>query len=101
VVVVRDVATGKEPLRWKLPLPAVGFAVTPDSKGIAVSQGDGIVLLDAATGKETRRLQAGRGSAGRIAFSADGKSVVTAAGLVATLIDVETGKPPRRRSYGD
>jgi WD40 repeat protein len=65
-----------------LPGPADAVALSPDGKRVAASAERQVVLFDAATGAELRRLQAkGKGGTLRgVCFSPDGARVIAAEG---------------------
>ncbi len=70
-----DVATGKD----RCPLPHAGehFAIAPDSRHIAWSEGGAIVLAD-GSGAELRRWPAHDHFVGPLAFAPDGKTLASA-----------------------
>jgi WD40 repeat protein len=91
-----DAPTGKELwLRESAPLRKyVGcVAISPDGRLVACARLEetSLHLLEAATGKELRRLEHGTMVAA-VAFSADGRTVATAAGSTIRLWDVADGK---------
>jgi RNA polymerase sigma factor (sigma-70 family) len=93
-VLLLDVATGKE-LRQLggLSGPRLAFpAFSPDGKLVATSGGEGIILWEAATGKEVRRCRGSRFLWGPVAFSPDGKALAAIAGSVVRFWDVESGE---------
>jgi RNA polymerase sigma factor (sigma-70 family) len=98
VVHVWDIATSKVRLTIRGEKESNGaFAPTwsPDGKVLAWKSVDGGVrLVDAATGKELRKLRA---DAGRFAFSPDGKTLVTRGDISRKVVawDVPTGKEVR------
>jgi WD40 repeat protein/DNA-binding SARP family transcriptional activator len=88
-VVVRDVATGT--LVNSVAIPHIGGEVSPDGAVIAAADGRDVVLLDAATLTEQRRLE-GQANLTTLQFSRDGTRFATGSedGVV-TLWDVDTG----------
>jgi WD40 repeat protein len=88
-VVVRDVATGT--LVDSVAIAHVGGEVSPDGAVVAVADGGDVVLLDAATLTELRRL-AGQANLTTLQFSRDGTRFATGTedGAV-TVWDVATG----------
>ncbi|MBX9627398.1 MAG: hypothetical protein K2X82_26580 [Gemmataceae bacterium] len=97
---VWDVATGR--LGWAAPADRGGAAVSPDGRHVAVGDGPDVAILDAATGREERRLPGvGRPPVEREhrqyhlypAWAAAGRSlVVTAPGDWVTVVDAATGR---------
>jgi WD40 repeat protein len=97
IVRAYDVATGKYMGRadesvFKKPAPS------PDGKFVAVTEydkerGEGSVLLrDAATNKELRRLRTGSIAVGGLCWSKDGAKIAGASGFRAYVWDIKTGK---------
>lgn len=89
--------TGKGVRMWKLPAVAVGLAVQPDGKSVAVIGRNGIVRVWDATAdpaKPTERWKAklARSPNGAVAYSPDGKTLAAASMLKVALFDVESGK---------
>jgi WD40 repeat protein len=95
-------ATGRPLQRLPVPSLVMSVAFSPDGKWL-VTAGHAVRLLDAATGKEVRRLQPKRGlSLDVVAFSSDGRTVATGEtrgarafgekGSAAILWDAPTGK---------
>jgi RNA polymerase sigma factor (sigma-70 family) len=94
-----DVATGKpgRPVAVEKEESAHDPAFSPDGQVLAWATDAGtVVLTDAATGKELRRLK--NDGPGRFAFAPDGKTVVTllAGHRAGAVWDVATGKEVRR-----
>ena len=73
-VVVRDVATGT--LVGSVAIAHIGGEVSPDGAVIAVADGRDVVLLDAATLTERRRLE-GQANLTTLQFSRDGTRFAT------------------------
>jgi WD40 repeat protein len=72
-VLLKEARTGKTLRRFD-DLAAECLALSPDGKTLAVVDG-GVLLLDAATGKETGQLGKRKQSVHALAFSPDGKSL--------------------------
>jgi WD40 repeat protein len=100
-----DVATGEEVSRWpdKLNSPYFGggFMPSPDGKILALWAGEPpILLLDAATGRELRRLDAHASWPSGAAFLPDGRSLVTWGGdATARVWELATGKELRQIAF--
>jgi RNA polymerase sigma factor (sigma-70 family) len=111
-----DTATGRVRLTVRAHLPQ-GYndgmrvlAFSPDGKSLLVCDTDpavsrlglgprdtgAVLLLDVATGKETRRLAGAGGETRHLAFSPDGKQVAVSQGGGVTFYDAATGKEQRR-----
>jgi RNA polymerase sigma factor (sigma-70 family) len=76
-VCIWDLATGRPLQRLPVPHLVRALAYSPDGKWL-VTAGHEVRLLEAATGKEVRRLQTTRGlSLDVVAFSSDGRTVAT------------------------
>jgi len=75
---VLDTATGKNVC--PLPRPGHRVAYSPDSRLIAWSEADALVLADAAMGKEIRRWPAHKGGVAPFTFAPDGKTLASAGG---------------------
>jgi RNA polymerase sigma factor (sigma-70 family) len=73
---VRDTATGKDVC--PLPRPGDQVAYSPDGRLLAWSEGDALVLADAATGKQIRRWPAHEGGVAPFTFAPDGKTMASA-----------------------
>jgi RNA polymerase sigma factor (sigma-70 family) len=87
---VLDTATGKN--ACPLPRPGDRVAYSPDSRLIAWSEADALVLADAATGKEIRRWSAHAGGIAPLTFAPDGKTLASAGSdKRIRLWDVHTG----------
>ena len=87
---VLDTATGKNVC--PLPRPGHRVAYSPDSRLIAWSEADALVLADAAMGKEIRRWPAHKGGVAPLTFAPDGKTLASAGGdNRIRLWDVHTG----------
>lgn len=87
---VLDTATGKN--LCPLPRPGDHVAYSPDSRLIAWSEADAVVLADAATGKVIRRWPAHAGGVAPLTFAPDGKTLASADGdNRIRLWDVQTG----------
>jgi RNA polymerase sigma factor (sigma-70 family) len=69
------------------------LAFTPDSKAVAVQQGQSLALLDVASGRAIRRFP--RLSSGPVAFSPDGKLLAATVSNMIALFDVATGRKLR------
>ncbi len=86
-------------MRWRYIGTAISVVYSPDGKMIAtgaINEGP-IILWDAATGKELRRLEEEPGIRGGFVFSPDGKQLAWAKeGSWVGLWDVATGKQLRR-----
>jgi WD40 repeat protein len=80
------VPTGKQ--QFEVPGEFDSLDFSPSGKTLAASEGRSVILWDAETGKETRRIP-GRG---RVRFSPDGKVLSVADPWTITLWDVDTGK---------
>ncbi|MER7340899.1 serine/threonine-protein kinase [Streptomyces sp. NPDC000075] len=92
-------------MRTRTPLPAVsGFepysiptpyslAVSPDGAVLAAAGGGTLQLLDLASGRRLKKLEAGEPSG--VLFSPDGKAVATASRQRVLLWDVDGGEQPR------
>jgi WD40 repeat protein len=95
-----DVATGKPVYRLQIPYYVASLAFSPDGKLLLT--GTTLSVLDAATGKELRRLDAPPGNFEYVAFSPDGRTVAAsenepgAVNGVVILYDVTAGKELRR-----
>jgi RNA polymerase sigma factor (sigma-70 family) len=102
-VIIWDVATGKHEHIIENPLDAyICGAFSPDDGLLALGGGGtDIVILDATTGKELRRLHSRQGT-DSLDFSPDGKTLVSDANGCLSLWDVATGKPkaPLREPSG-
>jgi RNA polymerase sigma factor (sigma-70 family) len=101
-----DVATGKESRRWPddYGVPYMqGIVPSPDGKTRAlVFQKPTLVLVDAVSGKELRRLETHAPWAFSAAFSADGRSLVSWGGDGrARVWDLATGKELRQIAYAE
>jgi RNA polymerase sigma factor (sigma-70 family) len=101
-----DAATGEEVRRWEdgYGVPYIQKIVpSPDGKTLAlVFQKPSIVLVDAGSGKEMRRLEAHSPWPFGASFSADGRSLVTWGGDgLARAWDLTTGKELRRIAYAE
>jgi WD40 repeat protein len=101
-----DVATGKETRRWpdEYGVPFFQRIVpSPDGKTLAlVFQRPTMVLADAATGKELRRLETHSPWPFGAAFARDGRTLVTWGGDgYARVWDVATGKELRHFGYAE
>lgn len=94
-------ATGRQLSRWSLP-PAAGegapdhgpnfLAFTPDARGLVTNDpGGGLIVWDARTGKEARRLANPRG-ASAVTFSPDGRSLAALEGSAVRVYDFATGR---------
>ncbi|MBY0229541.1 MAG: hypothetical protein K2W96_09700 [Gemmataceae bacterium] len=68
---------------------SLGAALSPDGKRLAVADPDGLRLLDAATGRETRRWRNHEGVHPR--FSPDGKRLAVVSGDEVVVLDADTG----------
>jgi RNA polymerase sigma factor (sigma-70 family) len=92
---VVSVARGKP--RWQLK-PAfssfAGPAYSPNGKSLAWGKDQHIILYDADSGKEQRRLAVPSGC-GRLMFAPDGRQLAVTAGAGVSLLDVRTGKSVR------
>ena len=89
-VVLQDLATGKERLRFHgRVLRTDRLSFSPDGKTLAAVGGEAVYLWDATTGKEVCRLR-GSGFASP-AFSPDGKLLALAAENAVRLFEVATG----------
>jgi WD40 repeat protein/class 3 adenylate cyclase len=88
-----EVETGKEILRFPLPLsPVYGISFSPDGKYVFTGGGDGVSYLwDAQTGTKLREFVGGG-----VGFSPDGKYAVTVKGSTGFVLDVQTGQEIRR-----
>src|SRR5262249_6467710 len=103
-----DVPSGKvrrrfSPTTGHLPNSAIslcepGMAVSPDGKTLAASgDGNAILLLDLATGKEALVLGGHETPIGALDFTTDGKAVISAAADdTVRMWDPATGKEVRR-----
>jgi WD40 repeat protein len=101
-----DAATGKEVRRWpdEYGVPYIhGIVPSPDGKMLALMfQKPTIVLADAASGKELRRLEAHSPWPFGAAFAPDGRSLVTWGGDgLARVWDLATGKELRQIAYAE
>jgi RNA polymerase sigma factor (sigma-70 family) len=86
-------------MRWRHIGTIISVVYSPDGKTIATSElNEGpLILWDAATGKELRRIEEEPGIRGGVAFSPDGKKLAWAKeGSWVGLWDVATGKLLRR-----
>jgi WD40 repeat protein len=94
-----DTATGKELRSVPAPAPflnAVQFS--PDGKALAIvaQDGQGVRVLEAATGKERLKLNLKQGNQlPEVLFAADGKTLFTARATGATQWDLQTGNAIR------
>jgi RNA polymerase sigma factor (sigma-70 family) len=87
-----DVATGKQTRRLKIQ-PGGCVTFSADGKRMAVPSSTQVVLLDAVSGKELRRLQGHPETIQSLAFSPDGKLLAAGGdGKSVCLWDVGTGK---------
>jgi WD40 repeat protein len=90
-----DLATGKELKTWPQQkqqgrqLSAVALA--PDGNRLALGMGNVIDLLDARTGREVRKIQAGAAAGKSLAFSSDGRLLMTGGGQQVHVWEVATG----------
>jgi RNA polymerase sigma factor (sigma-70 family) len=77
--------------------------ISPDGKLLAVVDGaDGLALVEAATGKEFRRLPLDNQTIFGAAFTPDGRTVIVWNGEHGAMLwDVATGKEQRRIEYRD
>src|SRR5947209_5119697 len=68
-------------------------APSPDGKLVAVADGKAVVLRDAASGKDLRKVLAHKNDVSAVAFAPDGRVIASAdkAGLVVTF-EAATGK---------
>src|SRR5262249_10195044 len=106
---VFDLASGRELYaveRFSGPSAIEAAAISPDGRTIVTKQDFSVRVRDAATGKETRRLDLQRTNSWSmnelIAFTPDGKAiVVTSEGKVIHLIDFESGKTIRDFPHKD
>jgi WD40 repeat protein len=99
VVRFLDPSTGKETRRWDVGCPlrveCPGVALSPDGKLLAVIDSrdeQSLLLFDAATGREVRRVKA-TAVLGNVAFSPDSSAlVVVTGGSTVRLLDPSTGR---------
>jgi WD40 repeat protein len=95
-----DLKSGKETRRTACfpTTPAGCMVLSPDGRVLAYGRGypGDVALLDAATGRELRRLPGHKYEVGALAFAADGKSLLTSSqdGIVTTW-EVGTGRKVR------
>jgi WD40 repeat protein len=98
-----DVRRGKEVNRWQANYGPYfsGIVPSPDGKTLALLyQNPVVVLVDAATGKEWRRLEAHAPWPFGAAFRPDGRSLVTwGADARARVWDLATGRELRQFAY--
>ncbi len=73
-------------------MSAWSFDASPDGRWFATSNGNVATawLLDAATGREVRVLDHGKGSVTRVAFSPDGRRLITVGGYKGDVGDLTT-----------
>jgi RNA polymerase sigma factor (sigma-70 family) len=106
LIILWDVATGKERKRWQIPTTVSSLALTPDGKILATGtsnekKGADIILWDMETGKQTRCLEGHRRMVVSLAFSPEGKTLASAAPFpefTVRLWDVASGKEVHRIS---
>jgi hypothetical protein len=67
-------------------------ALSPGRKQLAVAAGDGIAILDAATGNTLGRAQSDDGAGGTLTFSPDGKRLGSLSARRVQVWDLTTGK---------
>ncbi|OAI50464.1 hypothetical protein AYO44_05555 [Planctomycetaceae bacterium SCGC AG-212-F19] len=72
-----EAATGRPLLDLPYSESSVEIACSPDGRTLAVPEFGKVYLVDAATGKETGRIEGFRSNVGRLAFSPDGKFLAT------------------------
>jgi WD40 repeat protein len=72
-----DSQTGDVKFKLDMGHPSAA-AFSPDSKVLAVTNGDEVKLWDTQTGRSLRKLKDLRGSANAVAFTADGKNIAVA-----------------------
>jgi serine/threonine protein kinase/WD40 repeat protein len=91
-----EVATGKQLWHADLPINEQSRQeFSPDDKVVLTTSVEGLLLLDAATGKVRLRVPNSR-DVQRAAFSPDGQRLVVAGtGAGAKILDARTGKPQR------
>jgi WD40 repeat protein len=93
-----DVGTGNEVRSLPAPAPflnAVQFS--PDGKALAVvaQDGQGVRILESATGMERLKLAGKQGSGPEVFFGAAGKTLFTVSGTEITQWDLQSGKELR------
>jgi WD40 repeat protein len=77
-VSLRDIETGKERFSFSYDHRLYAVAFSPDGKVIAAATDGAVLLLDAATGKQLKRLKvASDGPVFAVKFSADGKTIAS------------------------
>jgi WD40 repeat protein len=77
----------------------LAFRFSPDGTGVVLSREDGVRLLDAKTGAETRRIPTARGEMGFAEFAPDGHTLATGtATKPLQLCDLRTGRVRRTLS---
>jgi WD40 repeat protein len=94
-----DVSTGKEIRRWKGPGDFPHFAFSADGKVLATAAADLVVLEEATTGKELKRLRVSPNGVAALAFSADGRTLATSEADFVRLWDVATGRERARYEF--
>jgi RNA polymerase sigma factor (sigma-70 family) len=100
---VRLWTAGKEVRRLTIEGPggAAAVALSPDSKTVAAGVFKGIILWDAATGKELRKLEGHEGWVLSLAFAPDGQSMASGGDdTTIYLWDPVTGKELRKIADG-
>ena len=107
-LLIYDTQTGKEMRTMAFGAPVIfdynRFAVSPDEKLVAVpyfenpneSMAQGVVLMDATSGKESRRLDQHTSPITQVSFSKDGQQLLTSSNDGSVVVwDVSSGKPLR------
>jgi WD40 repeat protein/class 3 adenylate cyclase len=86
---ILDAGTGRSVRSY--PINATNFAVSPDSRTVALATGTGVSFLNLSTGKATVGVGSDPGGIDEIAFAPDGKTLVTSGEDGKTLLwDVAT-----------
>jgi RNA polymerase sigma factor (sigma-70 family) len=100
-----DLGTGQDLRRLAAPEDGMipgGFTPLPDGKALAVLVQGKVLFLDAASGREVRRLALPFPGAFGLAFPPDGRTlVVWCSDGSARVCDLETGRERRQIAFGD
>jgi WD40 repeat protein len=95
IVSVIDVATGAEKANVVVPIDGVGWTVTNDGKTLIRGTKQDVILIDAATGKENRRLATFDSQPAYLVLTADEKHLVcelSGSKDKVVVLDIATGR---------